>query len=511
MHDGDESDETEIKAESDDDATAFRRFAPSAPPRSAKGNHRLFRTGDALQWDARTSSPAMLELVRQREQVFSIMRQAFPEVERLEESEEAWAAALKATGVKGATKDNLQYAFNAWLRFCDAAAVPPFPMSWQLVALCTFARSSADPQSAWSTFVGTLERYKGWTDDIWDGHRVVRALDAVADGEAALREFVGQATASRALGPDVHKDNIPSGSSRRRSAPGPSSKRACPPSSREGQPQRAAPSLDLSCPDLPLANERFDTLDQVMFAVVRAVFFVYGSTCRIVNSSSNESHILCARAGSSSDDTACPFRLEVVRDTTTCCWMVDSARSFTSHNHKCDPRFLADPTWRPVLADDLARAAVGLGPVPSSLERPNVAGAAPVPIKKAKHVPTHEPTLSSSCSSSPVAVKPRLVDRLDPRPAFHRPLRHDGIDAAVPPQPPFYSYLVSYLEELDELGRLNVLAPHLLANGVDSITKVLALVDDPPKVRDLMAHILRQAPGGELNDPVLEFVRLAGG
>lgn len=149
------------------------------------------------------------------------------------------------------------------------------------------------------------------------------------------------------------------------------------------------------CPDLPLAQQSFDTLDHLFFKVVQAVFFVYGSSCRFSNTSATRSQIRCGRYGSKGEGDKCPFNIVAVFDPDTRRWALDAPHATTSHDHGPDPRFVKDPKWRPGLINAVARAAVGLAPVPSGLKRslredaPEVAAT----VKKAKHL---SPTVRSS-------------------------------------------------------------------------------------------------------------------
>ena len=81
--------------------------------------------------------------------------------------------------------------YNAWLRYCDAAGIPAFPISHQVLALALVARSSStSADGGCTTFLGIIERFKDWTDEVWAGHPILAQLEAVGDGEKAVRAFV---------------------------------------------------------------------------------------------------------------------------------------------------------------------------------------------------------------------------------------------------------------------------------------------------------------------------------
>ncbi|GAA5851212.1 hypothetical protein JCM9279_007486 [Rhodotorula babjevae] len=532
VKDEDEDDQDQIKVEPDENA-CLPAFARSAPEQHIKGHHRLFPAGVPLKWDAPTSSADLSKLVLNRDKIHAVHRQAHLEALRQTESDEAYAAGLVESGTTGSTLDKIKHVFNAWCRYCDAAGIPPFPISYHVLALALVARLSSDSaDGGCTTFLGTIQRFKDWTDELWAGHAVLVQLEALGDGEEAVRAYIkehpaqrrpritkpAKQSSARAASPsdvDDEADDDASGSygARRR--------RFKPSATTSARARRETDSwIDLPCPGLPLAQESFDTLDHLFYKVIQAVFAVYGSSCRFSNTSITRSQIRCGRYGSKGEGDKCPFNVVAVRDPDTGRWSLDAPHATTSHDHEPHPKFLEDSEWRPTLINPIARAALGLAPIPSGLKRSlrDDAPEAAAAVKKAKHLP---PPASTSSSSSAASTSGNVVPR-------HRalgPPLEPRLSSALPPTPTatatatantpsprrhsFHSNLSSWLAELDPTRSLDVLAPYLLENGVDSFAEVFSLIGNPKKVWQLTTKISRSVADGELDDILFEFGRRA--
>ncbi|GAA5999435.1 uncharacterized protein JCM10292_001289 [Rhodotorula paludigena] len=334
-------DRPKIKAEPTDAALSRNPpIAPSVQPES-KGV-RLFKPGEPLVWTASTSIPVILNLVNNREAIFARHRAAF----------------------------SLE------------PGIPTYPVTNASIALALFAKYSRLSTNS-KTFRQDIVRVKRATDPAWEPSAALNELDDMdADGKA-LSQFMAEGgrgaaytrrnrakkTAERgrkAL--TVHDvDESPDSDSESDSEPDSDSDSDSENSSTsedEDKKRRTRASksrFSLTSPGFPQCGESFNSVQQLYQAVVASIVPANGISAKLARVSDKRGKIRCSRYHTrGGQQERCPWELAIYAENHSQSWKVDSAASSLLHNHDRDPRIVADPNWRPVINNPLARQALGL-------------------------------------------------------------------------------------------------------------------------------------------------------
>ncbi|GAA5933169.1 hypothetical protein JCM3775_002551 [Rhodotorula graminis] len=150
-----------------------------------------FPLDQPLEWSARTTSSLMQDLVRRREVIFDKQREADDGTlqDRLDK--------LAITNLsKGHRADRA--ALASYKRFCTLADIPPYPLTYAVIALALFARCSAEDVFDRS-LRSVLLRLKDETGHFWAAHSVYKELCEEDSQGDALDEFArGQAGKKKA-------------------------------------------------------------------------------------------------------------------------------------------------------------------------------------------------------------------------------------------------------------------------------------------------------------------------
>lgn len=95
--------------------------------------------------------------------------------------------------------------------------------------------------------------------------------------------------------------------------------------------------------------------------MVASVVPANGISAKLVNVSDKRGKIRCGRYHPRGEQQErCPWELALYAEKASQLWTIDFAASSLLHNHDRDPRIVADPDWRPVINNPLARQALGL-------------------------------------------------------------------------------------------------------------------------------------------------------
>ncbi|TNY21779.1 hypothetical protein DMC30DRAFT_339251, partial [Rhodotorula diobovata] len=355
-----------------------------------------FQPGSELKWTLRTESEAVQALIQLRE-VLWIQQGEFGNHDDLQaESHE-----LVTTLISSSPHSHLADSFATYSRFCQLGNVPVFPVTPPLLALCLVSYC-AEGGNAVETIRTDLNEVAELTHHLWEDEPKYCDLRTVDGAEKALRDLVKvdgieRGEPSPNIGGEVNllrrnsgneAERLDDASCRARS-PGTEPRlddRELGDGAAAGRYGRRARSADGEVVAGPPAKRvkpalRSPTVHAarvhdgaeagapwvLFFAVVKAVFSVYGIACRWSNTNGRPAQIRCGRYGDTTfDGDKCTFLLITDRDAKTKRWSLDAARSNSIHLHGPDARFIADPTWRPHLPDPIARAAIGTGEASST-------------------------------------------------------------------------------------------------------------------------------------------------
>ncbi|GAA5837005.1 hypothetical protein JCM11251_004471 [Rhodosporidiobolus azoricus] len=461
--------------------------------RQAKGS-RAVQWSDV--WTAATDSIAMRRLVEQRDEIFTKQRsftRSYPDLISYDLAASHLAQFSAANTVPRLT-------FVAYHRFCQLYDIPVFPITPASLALCVFNRCSIIDNNP-ETFRSELERLRQATATVWQADPVYADLLTYEDG-TALREFMRNC---RRVQKRKRDETVADGdaSLQRRSATSlhyaPSSDPEGTASSDEMEEEElvfepADPNLveQLDCPGIPRPGSIWPSFDALYSALFVSTVSIYGTGIAITNRGPSAGQIQCNRAHTRNRTRPggiCTFRVDLEYDEAQGGWRVSEGVSELRHNHGADPRIISDPTWRPLVKNPLAKAALAAadaGQSPFSFEH------SAFPTRRPRPNPA---SAVSSFSPATPSDPPTKALPPAPSPASHFP----PSSASDFPSSSVLHSLSVFLVALNP--SLSALGPHLLAACLDSQNALteLALLD--PQWVDLFVETLRMRSEDEERRP----------
>ncbi|GAA5851209.1 hypothetical protein JCM9279_007485 [Rhodotorula babjevae] len=357
-------DDIVVKEEDDQDPPALEG-APVAARLPSGGRVTWFPPGAALLWTASTASQ-LQGVVDRREEVFAELREAYTEIGLQEQSED-----LIADLVTSQRTRHLEISYEAWVRFCLLANVPPFPVTWPALGLCVFSHCSS-VKGCPRNFVNDVKLLRRATERLWTTFDYVSVLDSLDPAGQACASFVAERRTvpseharapSRATSSTARLSDTDSESGDERDektgnvAAGSCSAPTSIDSHRLVRVCRSAPRdfgidalrLAQKCPGFPQPHQQFATPEALYTAFLKAVFPVYGVTLRQTWTAQDHVHYRCSRYGSGAPSSRCQYFLVGRCDSDTSLWSFDESASTLEHGHGPDSRILVDPTWRPTV------------------------------------------------------------------------------------------------------------------------------------------------------------------
>ncbi|GAA5851203.1 hypothetical protein JCM9279_007483 [Rhodotorula babjevae] len=471
-----------------------------------------------LKWDAPTSSSTMRDLVDRREDIFTKQRQAGDAA--LQSRSDKVAVANLATRHRAD-----RAALAAYKRFCALADIPPYPITYALLALVVYARCSAEDKADRS-LRAILLRLMSATAEIWEEHPTYDELcDMDGDGTAFAefwREHHGKKTKAGVARRTVTSTR-PSGRARPsyvgQDELGGSSE------SSDSEDYSDAEEVEDPTPSMPQPGDVFSSTQSAEQAVMRALVPVYGYSTRTKHRANVPVKIRCMRSHEhylDSADGVCGFSI-VVKKSSSTQWVVDGDASTYEHTHGPHPSLLADPSWRPNIRKAAARRALGSAPSSAGVgsrkrKLVEMLGASDedddedtemdervgeMPEKLGPGQWEGRDRRAGTSSESPQHITYERVGQPKPRrpsspPPPPPPPPALSTSNAVSPRSAFAldhatvspTYdLVAILHALEP--SLASLAPHLAAAGINSVDAVVALISLEPATLDLLFDDLR--------------------
>ncbi|GAA5910340.1 hypothetical protein JCM6882_003256 [Rhodosporidiobolus microsporus] len=446
-------------------------------------------------WTAFTESEAMQDLVSRRSEIFAKLRLLNrPDLQAA--SYDMAAAHLAQFSETNIVPRNTVKAYS---RFCQLHSLPVFPLLPATVALCVFTKCSI-VDGHYQTFKSELERVRVASAPLWQNEPLYQEL-LVYDGDGqGLRELMRE----RGLMRKAQKGNLSALSSTgSESEPEPEKVEdvVFPPASVDSVAQ-------LDCPGLPRTDSVWPSFDAVYLAFFVAIVPVYGIGVAVCIRNSTNGQIHCNRAHQQYRNRppgVCPFRVNFKLDSDKGGWVINSDTSELRHNHERDPRIAEDPSWRPIIKNVQAKAA--LAEADASRSAPlahlvsSIATDSLVPVKRER---TDSPTAAERAPLPPAKRPPRdpyLVDSsafLPPQ--LPPPLTTLSSTSSATSNLSFYpptpilpldsNHLVTtFLVSLNP--SLAPLAPHLIAAAIDSEQALAELTMLDPQCVDLFVEALR--------------------
>ncbi|GAA6059401.1 hypothetical protein JCM10212_003633 [Sporobolomyces blumeae] len=402
-----------------------------------------FKPKSGIGWTAQTRSTEMLDLVSRREAVFAEQRTYGQDEQAQAASRKILADHVPAGSVEGQLK--------RYYEFCEAVAIPPFPITNELIALFVFAKCSHYNGSYRST-VDLLNRFAKAIQDLWDAVEHAPKPDSGRQKQAtiALDEFQLERKNVRIRRPTggasvcdhckLHSLSLSeraaiqwalsdfvlaaSSFSSNRSAHSPDSQFDSSASedtddsasSHSGRP-RARSSLtttngtieQLPTPNLPQPGDRFSDFDELFSATYRALLPVYGMGARYHRLGATP--VYCARSNHIYRDSAdglCDWKLGFTIDPGTKEHTVDAATSNFYHTHGPQPKLLKDPSFLPLIKNERVRRDLGMPPFRPRAAESSVPSASFSPSNSTPARSDSTPASSIDSTARP-SKKPRLT------------------------------------------------------------------------------------------------------
>ncbi|GAA6034213.1 hypothetical protein JCM8097_003783 [Rhodosporidiobolus ruineniae] len=335
-------------------------------------------------WNASTRSPVMLQLVDNRDAIFSQQRTFFNDSRqgRCQKLVQDYFSTLSSANTVP------RGSFAQYETFCADNDIPPFPISPSLVALALFAKCSVK-NGHYSTYKGDLLRFGRSTESVWADDPEYERLAERSGVDDAIEDFLQERKGVRLRAFNAGKKrNRQAGSSSESaySSDSGAAKRFPPAraastsaysdsgSSEEddsdgesdGDVDGSAAPSQMVIPNLPSPNDTFSSLTELYLAYATALIPATGISVQILHQSPTTATVKCNRFKSCKGSTPCPYQLIAQLDHEAQRWQIDPAASTLRHAHGPAKEILRDPSWRPRIRNPDLRRALGL----ASIDKP---------------------------------------------------------------------------------------------------------------------------------------------
>ncbi|GAA6011599.1 hypothetical protein JCM11491_004700 [Sporobolomyces phaffii] len=489
---------------------------------------------DGVEFTAQTASRGMQSVVANRDATFRQQR------ERVNQSLQQRARA--AVDLAARNDSSFANAVGRYFDFCESLAVPPFPISTTLIALCVYAKTSHH-DGHYLSLVRYLRRARALTNDLSIAAGVVDTGSIGDSAEVATTEFLHERThvrvRERVKPPRIAKSVsltygfLDSGTVRSREEISSSSSSSADSDSddedddddetsdgqgdssedeavtAQGSPRRATTSVSqVPSSSLPRDGQQFDTPEEFLIACYVPLILTYGNGAHLWGQNTTPT-VWCARHHlqyAKTPQGLCSWKMVGTYDEHDRRIKVRYSQSFFVHSHGPRAELLRDPEWRPTVKNVEARRLLGMDGSGSGRSKPaqvtsseqvhrnEVAASTSHAARPDSNESFKRPRLSgpgpSAIASRPTSSTsaPLATTTLLPLPSRSTP-SSDVTSTGVPP--PFtLAHVAAFLAGVHP--SLATLAPDLYAAGFDSSDAVAALVAFDAATLDRVCRAVQQ-------------------